>query len=189
MGPNERSGTFTLTVTGQRYERWEEINVTREIDGCAGTSTSPYSNGSWQGRLVLTRAGNDRADDALLQGLGGDVQWASAVITGSSPVTSLRRAAVQPLQGQGATDGAWRPRPRRRAGRTLHRRIGPQSGPMARQGDAVAGDAQPGADRGRRRGARAARNRLRHQGGYAGRDRPSPVSLTLKVRNTNLKFR
>jgi prophage tail gpP-like protein len=24
--------TFTLTVNGQRYERWEEIRVTREID-------------------------------------------------------------------------------------------------------------------------------------------------------------
>src|SRR5690242_18839687 len=25
-------GTFTLTVNGQRYGRWEEIRVTREID-------------------------------------------------------------------------------------------------------------------------------------------------------------
>ncbi len=24
--------TFALTVNGQRYERWEEIRVTREID-------------------------------------------------------------------------------------------------------------------------------------------------------------
>jgi prophage tail gpP-like protein len=26
---------FTLTVNGQRYERWEEIRVTREIDRMA----------------------------------------------------------------------------------------------------------------------------------------------------------
>ena len=51
-----------------------------------------------QGRLVLTRAGSDRAHDALLQGPGGNVQWASAVITGSSPVTSLRRTVVQRLR-------------------------------------------------------------------------------------------
>jgi hypothetical protein len=26
------SETFTLTVNGQRYERWDEISVTHEID-------------------------------------------------------------------------------------------------------------------------------------------------------------
>ena len=30
-----RADTFTLTVNGQRYERWEEIRVTREIDRMA----------------------------------------------------------------------------------------------------------------------------------------------------------
>jgi prophage tail gpP-like protein len=32
MSPDE---TFTLTVNGQRYERWEEIRLTREIDRMA----------------------------------------------------------------------------------------------------------------------------------------------------------
>ena len=59
-----------------------------------------------QGRLVLTRAGNERAHDALLQGPGGNVQWASAVITGSGPDKPPARGG-SPLQGQGATDGAW----------------------------------------------------------------------------------
>jgi hypothetical protein len=36
-----------------------------------------------QGRLVLTKAGSDSAHDALLQGPGGNVQWASAVLSGA----------------------------------------------------------------------------------------------------------
>ena len=52
-----------------------------------------------QGRLVLTQPADiERATDALLQGPGGNVQWASAVITGSSPVTSLRCAPIQRLR-------------------------------------------------------------------------------------------
>jgi hypothetical protein len=63
MNPQE---TFTLTVNGQRYERWEEIRVTREIDRMATDFNIAVSE-----RFLL-----------------------SARITGSSPVTSLRRASV-----------------------------------------------------------------------------------------------
>jgi hypothetical protein len=51
-----------------------------------------------QDRLVLTRAGNGAAHDALLQALGGDVQWASAVVSGSRQLSHYKV--------NGATDGA-----------------------------------------------------------------------------------
>ncbi len=57
-----------------------------------------------QGRLVLTRAGNDRTHDALLQGPGSNVQWASAVISGAP----TRRDRAGGARSDGMTGGAQR---------------------------------------------------------------------------------
>lgn len=65
--------TFTLTVNGQRYERWEEIRVTREIDRIctdfnmaaserfpASASELPAGTVSGMHGLHRRRSGSDR---------------------------------------------------------------------------------------------------------------------------------
>ncbi len=60
-----------------------------------------------QGRLVLTRAGNDRAHDALLQGPGGNVQWASAVISGGRRFSHYKVKAQQTVHGTKPPVSIW----------------------------------------------------------------------------------
>lgn len=93
-----------------------------------------------QGRLVLTTAGNARATDALLQGPGGNVQWASAVISGARRFSHYKVKAQQSVHGSTSPASSWQ---------------GVQSGSAgaasadegagddyASEGDAVASDAQ-----------------------------------------------
>jgi prophage tail gpP-like protein len=85
-----------------------------------------------QGRLVLTRAGSDRAHDALLQGPGGNVQWASVVIHrvksgdkppahGGSAIAQASRPATK--AGPAGTDMASARPAAKRATRSNDRRL------------------------------------------------------------------
>jgi prophage tail gpP-like protein len=93
-----------------------------------------------KGRLVLTRAAAKRATDALLQGPGGNVQWAAGVFSGARRFSHYKVKAQQSVHGSTSPSQSWR---------------GVQPGSVnaasadegaedefADEGDAVAGDAQ-----------------------------------------------
>jgi hypothetical protein len=52
-------------------------------------------------------AGNDRARDALLQGPGGNVQWASAVIAGAQRFSHYKVKAQQTVHGTTSPASSW----------------------------------------------------------------------------------
>jgi prophage tail gpP-like protein len=61
-----------------------------------------------QGRLVLTRAGAKRATDALLQGPGGNVQWAAGVFSGARRFSHYKVKAQQTVHGSTSPSQSWR---------------------------------------------------------------------------------
>jgi hypothetical protein len=60
-----------------------------------------------EGQLVLTKAGSDRAHDALLQGPGGNVQWVSAVISGARRFSHYKVKVQQTVHGTTSPTSSW----------------------------------------------------------------------------------
>ena len=94
-----------------------------------------------QGRLVLTKAGNDSAHDALVQGQGGNVQYASAVISGARRFSHYKVKAQQTVHGTTSPTSSWQGvAPAGSAGAASADEG--EEDDFAEEGDAVAGDAQ-----------------------------------------------
>jgi prophage tail gpP-like protein len=93
-----------------------------------------------QGRLVLTRAGGKRTTDMLLQGPGGNVQWAAGVFSGARRFSHYKVRAQQTVHGSTSPSQSWQDVQSGFAGAASADEGGEDD--FAEEGDAVATDAQ-----------------------------------------------